>query len=164
MEKKEINIMFLDVEMTEASEETSSFEELESFTADPNDLTRRLQVGKDLLEESKRALKRFLCHNLDVFTWKHEDMVGIDLKISCHHLNVDPEFPSHRRALRIAFHCLRVDATSGHELLSFMDAYSDYNQIFMYPLDEEHTSFVTDKGLYWYKVIPFGLKNIRATY
>ena len=29
-----------------------------------------------------------------------------------------------------------VDATSGHELLSFMDAYSGYNQIPMYELDE----------------------------
>ncbi|BBN69313.1 transposable element gene [Prunus dulcis] len=26
-----------------------------------------------------------------------------------------------------------VDATAGHELLSFMDAYSGYNQIFMHP-------------------------------
>lgn len=38
-----------------------------------------------------------------------------------------------------------VDAIAGHELLSFMDAYSGYNQIPMYELDEEHTSFITDK-------------------
>ena len=56
-----------------------------------------------------------------------------------------------------------VDATSGHELLSFMDAYSGYNQIPMYLPDEEHTSFITDRGLYCYKVMPFGLKNARAT-
>ena len=37
-----------------------------------------------------------------------------------------------------------VDATSGHELLSFMDAYSGYNQIPMYLPDEEHTSFITN--------------------
>lgn len=57
-----------------------------------------------------------------------------------------------------------VDATFEHELLSFMDAYSGYNQISMYVSDEEHTSFVTDQGLYCYKVMPFGLKNARATY
>ena len=34
-----------------------------------------------------------------------------------------------------------VDATAGHEVLSFMDAYSGYNQITMHPPDEEHTSF-----------------------
>ena len=45
-----------------------------------------------------------------------------------------------------------------------MDAYSGYNQIPMNPADEEHTSFITDKGLYCYKVMPFGLKNAGATY
>ena len=57
-----------------------------------------------------------------------------------------------------------VDATTGHEILSFMDAYSGCNQISMHPPDEEHTSFRTDKGLYRYKVMPFDLKNAGATY
>ncbi|XP_021812768.1 uncharacterized protein LOC110755796 [Prunus avium] len=57
-----------------------------------------------------------------------------------------------------------VDATAGHELLSFMDAYSGYNQIFMHPADSEHKAFITDKGLYCYNVMPFGLKNAGATY
>ncbi|CAL9004172.1 unnamed protein product [Prunus brigantina] len=57
-----------------------------------------------------------------------------------------------------------VDATAGHELLSFMDAYSGYNQIFMDPADSEHTAFITDRGLYCYNVMPFGLKNTGATY
>ena len=49
-----------------------------------------------------------------------------------------------------------VDATAGHELLSFMNVYSGYNQIPMFPLDEKHTSFITDRGLYCYKAMPFG--------
>ncbi|CAL2247008.1 unnamed protein product [Prunus armeniaca] len=57
-----------------------------------------------------------------------------------------------------------VDATAGHTLLSFMDAYSGYNQIFMHPEDQVHISFITDCGLYCYKVMPFGLKNVGATY
>ena len=59
---------------------------------------------------------------------------------------------------------LLVDATAGHSLLSFMDAYSGYNQIRMNPGDEEKTSFITDQGTYCYRVMPFGLKNARATY
>ena len=51
-----------------------------------------------------------------------------------------------------------VDATSGHQLRSFMDAYSGYNQIPMHVPDQEHTLFITDRGLYCYKVMPFGLK------
>ena len=38
---------------------------------------------------------------------------------------------------------LIVDATTSHELLSFMDAFSCYNQISMDPDDQEKTSFVT---------------------
>ena len=57
-----------------------------------------------------------------------------------------------------------VDATSGYRLLSFMDAFVGYNQIWMAPEDEEHTAFVTAKDLYCYKVMPFGLKNAGATY
>ena len=59
---------------------------------------------------------------------------------------------------------LIVDATVGHELLSFMDAFSGYNQINMDPGDQEKTSFVTAQGTYCYRVMPFGLKNAGATY
>ncbi|KAJ9542393.1 hypothetical protein OSB04_028899 [Centaurea solstitialis] len=57
-----------------------------------------------------------------------------------------------------------VDATAGHELLTFMDAYSGYNQILMHTDDQEKTAFMTDKGIYCYKVMPFGLKNAGSTY
>ena len=59
---------------------------------------------------------------------------------------------------------LIVDATVDHELLSFMDAFSGYNQISMDPGDQEKTSFVTTQGTYCYRVMPFGLKNAGATY
>ena len=36
-----------------------------------------------------------------------------------------------------------VDSTARHELLSFMDAFSGYNQIKMGEDDQERTSFVT---------------------
>ena len=59
---------------------------------------------------------------------------------------------------------LIVDATTGHELLSFMYAFSSYNQISMDPRDQEKTSFVIGQGTYYYRVMSFGLKNARATY
>ena len=59
---------------------------------------------------------------------------------------------------------LIVDATVGHELLSFMDAFSGYNKIIIDPNDQEKTLFVTGQGTYWYQVMPFGLKNVGATY
>jgi len=57
-----------------------------------------------------------------------------------------------------------VESTTGHEMLSFMDAFSGYNQILMNPDDQEKTSFITERGTYCYKVMPFGLKNAGATY
>ena len=57
-----------------------------------------------------------------------------------------------------------VESTAGNELLTFMDAFSGYNQIMMHPDDREKTAFITDRGIYCYKVMPFGLKNAGATY
>uniref|UniRef100_A0A2N9HQ03 Uncharacterized protein n=1 Tax=Fagus sylvatica TaxID=28930 RepID=A0A2N9HQ03_FAGSY len=39
-----------------------------------------------------------------------------------------------------------------------------YNQIVMDESDQEKTSFITSRGLFCYKVMPFGLKNAGATY
>lgn len=39
-----------------------------------------------------------------------------------------------------------VDVTAGYELLNFMDAYSGYNQIHRYELDQEHTSYIINRG------------------
>ncbi|KAL5551303.1 hypothetical protein UlMin_001479 [Ulmus minor] len=61
-----------------------------------------------------------------------------------------------------------VDATAGHELLSFMDAYSGYNQIRMHEEDQEHTAFLTNQGLYCYKVMPLKteehIRNLKETF
>ena len=51
-----------------------------------------------------------------------------------------------------------------HKLLSFMDVFSGYNQIWMDEANREKTSFITSQGLFCYKVMPFSLKNTRATY
>ncbi|RDX73874.1 Retrovirus-related Pol polyprotein from transposon gypsy, partial [Mucuna pruriens] len=57
-----------------------------------------------------------------------------------------------------------VDDTSGYDLLSFMDAYSGYNQIQMHPKDKEKTTFITNSGNFYYNVMSYGLKNIGAIY
>ncbi|XP_056695837.1 uncharacterized protein [Spinacia oleracea] len=59
---------------------------------------------------------------------------------------------------------IMIDATTGHEALSFMDCTAGYNQIRMAPEDQEATAFRTPKGIFCYKVMPFGLKNAGATY
>ena len=57
-----------------------------------------------------------------------------------------------------------VDATASHELLSFLNTFSGYNQILMHPNDEEKTSFISKRGTYCYKRMPFELQNTGATF
>lgn len=57
-----------------------------------------------------------------------------------------------------------VDGASDHKMLSFLDANLGYNQIPMYAPNQEKTTFITEKANYYYEVIPFGIKNIRAIY
>ena len=57
-----------------------------------------------------------------------------------------------------------VDVLAGHGMLSFLDAFLGYHQILMYPPDVEKTTFITPHGLFCYNVMPFGLKNAKATY
>jgi hypothetical protein len=57
-----------------------------------------------------------------------------------------------------------IDSTAGCARLSFLDAYSGYNQIKLKNEDEEKEAFITPYGVFCYQVMPFGLKNAGATY
>ena len=57
-----------------------------------------------------------------------------------------------------------VDSTACQTLLSFMDANAGYHKIPLAIEDQPHTTFITNAGVYCYKVMPFGLKNVGATY
>jgi hypothetical protein len=57
-----------------------------------------------------------------------------------------------------------VDSTAGSVLLCFLDCYSGYHQIALYPDDEDKTAFITPHGIYCYKVMTFGMKNAGETY
>ena len=57
-----------------------------------------------------------------------------------------------------------VDSIAGCDLLSFLDAYSGYHQIFMMKEDEEKTTFITPCGTYCFVRIPFGLKSAGSTF
>lgn len=50
------------------------------------------------------------------------------------------------------------------KILSFLYAYSKYNQIMMNLADAPKTTFVMYDLKFYYKVMPFRLKNRKATY
>ena len=57
-----------------------------------------------------------------------------------------------------------VDATYGHSRMSFLDAFQGYHQIALALKDQGKTTFISPDANYHYTVMPFGLKNARATY
>lgn len=57
-----------------------------------------------------------------------------------------------------------VDLAVGHKMTNFLDAYSGYHQILLFDPDQKNTTFITTMGMYCYKVMPFGFKNVGATY
>ncbi|KAJ0920231.1 putative nucleotidyltransferase, Ribonuclease H [Helianthus annuus] len=54
---------------------------------------------------------------------------------------------------------LKVDSLAGFHFKCFFDAYKGYHHIQMKKEDEEKTAFHTDKGIFCYQKMPFGLKN-----
>ncbi|CAL9000432.1 unnamed protein product, partial [Prunus brigantina] len=84
-----------------------------------------------------------------VFAWSYNDMPGISPDIISHRLSINPAIRPVRQKRR-AYDPERYEAMRA--------------EIFMHPEDQAHTSFITDRGLYCYKVMPFGLKNAGATY
>jgi hypothetical protein len=57
-----------------------------------------------------------------------------------------------------------IDDCIGHEALSFMDGFSGYNQIQIHPTDQYKTAFTNPWGTFAYCFMPFGLKNVGATF
>ena len=64
----------------------------------------------------------------------------------------------------IPFTDLMLDAVAGHEMYSFLDGFSGYNQVRMAFEDREKTAFITEWGAFASNVMMFGLKNAPATF
>jgi hypothetical protein len=57
-----------------------------------------------------------------------------------------------------------VDDCAGSEIFSLMDGFSGYNQINIVPEDQHKTAFICPWGTFAYRKLPFGLKNVGATF
>ena len=66
-------------------------EPLEEISLWVDSKERTVKLGAHLSEDSKRCLMDFLRANSEVFTWSHEDMLGIDPNVITHRLNIRPK-------------------------------------------------------------------------
>ena len=93
MKQKEVDNIYVD-ELDMRDEVNTRLEPSEEL--EPLQLYGHLEhlayVGSKLAKDLRSLLIRFLKQNRDVFTWKQEDMGGIDLAIITHKLIVSPSF------------------------------------------------------------------------
>ena len=63
----------------------------------------RVLIESSIVEKLKQELINFLKDINKNFTWKHEEMTGIDKEIITHKLNIDPSFrPIHQKRTKFA--------------------------------------------------------------
>ena len=65
-------------------------EVLEDVLLQENDPEKFTKIGTSMKEKVKKDLIQFLRKSVDVFAWSHDDMLGIDLNVITHRLNVYP--------------------------------------------------------------------------
>ncbi|XP_072071625.1 uncharacterized protein [Arachis hypogaea] len=173
----------------ERPQPADEFQEI-PLTSKPEQVT---YIGQALQGKERSELIKALQDN-DLFAWTPADMPGIDPNIICHKLTTDrtsrpiaqkkrnlgaekskaileetgkllkANFIKEIRFTTWLSNVVMVRKNSGFKSLSFMDAYSGYNQILMHPEDQSKTEFITEHGNFYYRVMPFGLKNAGATY
>ncbi|GKV33929.1 hypothetical protein SLEP1_g42365 [Rubroshorea leprosula] len=160
-------------------------EEVEEIQLDPNDPTRKTQIGTKLKPEEKEELIDFLKSNGDVFTWTSADMPGIPASVAVHKLGTNPlkkPITQKRRLFRgerlqaikeevqkllQAGFIRRVDYcewVANPVLVKKSNGKWRYHQVHMASENEVKTSFYAGDEIYCYVMMPFGLKNVRATY
>ena len=93
MKKKAVNNIYMDeLDMRdEVNTRPEPSKELEPMQFDDNP-EHLAYIGSKLAEDLRSLLIHFLKQNKNVFSWKQEDMGGIDPAIITHRLNVSPSF------------------------------------------------------------------------
>ncbi|GKV21714.1 hypothetical protein SLEP1_g31668 [Rubroshorea leprosula] len=159
-------------------------EDVEEVLVDDRDSSRKTQIRTRLNPDERAKLIAFLRANNDVFAWTSADMPGIPnsagfvrkvnycewvanpvlvkkengkWRMCIDYTNLNNACP--KDCYQMPSIDKLVEAASGNERLSLLDAYSGYHQVPMAPEDEEKTAFYAGDEIYCYVMMPFGLKN-----
>ncbi|XP_022851791.1 uncharacterized protein LOC111373492 [Olea europaea var. sylvestris] len=155
----------LDPQIIESESNATPMEELETFPINLEDPIQILRVGKALPPRMKEEMMNFLKKTWmsspgSTKIWESIYPKWISnpvlVKKPIEKWKVCVDFTNLNKACpKDSFPLPSIDqlmdSTAGHELLSFMEVYLRYNQIPMFRPDEESISFITDRGLYYYK-------------
>jgi hypothetical protein len=92
--------------------------------------------------------------------------VGVSRSIIEHSLGINPLVRPKKQQLWKMFDekTEAVDSTAGCEVMSLLDCFSGYHQIYMKEEDKASTSFITPFGTYCFVWMPEELKNAGSTF
>ncbi|GKV47251.1 hypothetical protein SLEP1_g54167 [Rubroshorea leprosula] len=132
-----------------------TLEELDLAPAKLDDLKAEVQ---DPLEEINLRYAKWLSNVVPVLKKNGKLIVYFDFR------NLNLATPKDEYPMPIAN--LLVDGIASHKILSFMDGHSGYNQIFIADTNIPKTASRCPgaAGTFEWVVMPFGMKNIGATY
>ncbi|GJT30110.1 reverse transcriptase domain-containing protein [Tanacetum coccineum] len=123
----------------------------------PNFPDHEVAIGGTLSAKRRTKLCSLLKENLDIFAWHPSDMTGVPQSIADHRLNIqEGYFPVRQKKRGQAPECAKAIPNEEQR--------TSYHQIQMAESDKEKTAFHTSQGVYCYTKMPFGLKNVGATY
>ncbi|KAI3463687.1 hypothetical protein Pfo_020350 [Paulownia fortunei] len=119
----------------------ATIDELKEINLGDVDSPRPIYISALLVIDEERAYIKLLHEFKDVFAWSYKEMPGLDLKVAVHHLSIKK---------------------GACPLVPLIEA--EVNKLIEVGFIRELTIFRTPKDIYCYKVMPFRLKNTRATY
>ena len=86
----------------EGNSKVKPTEDQKEVSLDDNILGWTTRIGTQAGPLVRKELAFFLKNNQDIFTWSHEDMLGISLNTMVHKLNVCPSFPLVRQKKKVS--------------------------------------------------------------
>ncbi|CAL2276893.1 unnamed protein product [Prunus armeniaca] len=132
-----------------------------------------------LKEPLKSELIALLQEFRDCFAWHYHEMPGLERELVEHKLPIKEGYLPVKQARRrmsmdtelkdeypMPMADMLVDGAAHNQMLSFMDDNAGYNQIMVAEGDIHKIAFMCPGhiGAFEYTVMPFGLRNARATY
>ncbi|XP_059074946.1 uncharacterized protein LOC131874979 [Cryptomeria japonica] len=127
-------------------------------------------IGKTYTSQERNGILKNVRDFPDVTAWSYEDLKTYDTAIITHTIPLKPgsKLDLNRASEKDNYPLPLLDEVlqivNRSQMMSFLDGYSDYNQVLVEPEDRLKTAFTTKWGTFAYKRMPFGLINVRATF
>uniref|UniRef100_A0A2N9GSW4 Uncharacterized protein n=1 Tax=Fagus sylvatica TaxID=28930 RepID=A0A2N9GSW4_FAGSY len=149
----------------------------EKIYFDPSEPEFYFLIRTNLSLVDREELIALLMEFREVFAWSVYEAPGVSLDLACHSLNISSEAkPVSQKRRKLTSERAKIVAKEVDRLLEanairpvqyptwLSNTMIGYHQIPMTLSDQEKTTFINPKGIYCYRVMPFGLKNAGATY